>query len=79
MGRVRAVGVTLYGLRCEARLLSARIEAAEMTARHCRGLAAITPQTDVATNATAHAVLAERLAARLASRLSAIVRTVPDA
>jgi hypothetical protein len=73
------VSVTLYDLRCEARLLAARIEAAETTARHCRGLAALTPDDSVAANAIEHATLAERAALRMASRLSAITRSLPDA
>lgn len=72
------MSVSLYDLRCEARLLATRIEAAEMTARHCRSVATLTPYGFVATEALDQAVRAERAALQMASRLSAIARSLPD-
>lgn len=72
------MSVSIHGLRREAALLSARIETAETTARHARGIAAITPQPEVAATAIDHAVRAERAALVMASRLSRIARTIGD-
>ena len=63
-----------HGLRLEASLLASRIAEVETHARHCRGLAAITPQPEVAVRATDEAIKAERAALRMASKLSLIVQ-----
>lgn len=70
------MSVPLHKLRDEARLLESRIEAAETTARHCRGLAAITPHDSVASDALAQARDVEQAAKHMAGRLSRITQTL---
>lgn len=67
--------MSIYALRCEARLLSARIEDAEITAHSLRKLIDAGELTN-ADEAAEQAALAEQRAWRMASRLSRITREI---